>query len=343
MEGLVVQSGEDPPESPQNSELQPQSSAESVKRTLKTVKSNVTPKVSGPTGVTRKRLEVNNSLDFSKTQVKSTATRASSSNSVPVVRRNSTGGLPEKQPFSITKKQTSVNPVSSKMTSTVASEPLRRSLPEVRRSSLPSVATKSLTRSTTSETRKSAPSAPIARTSRTLPSSDANKQDSGKKSFATPSPSVSFSKRVASSSLDSTASSSTRKAVPKVSSPSARSPSVSSGLKGSSSSSSVNRSSSLSGRRKVATPESRDSRYIMLPKVEIKAGDDVVSTALRTTKSIMDDGIHDHLSNWLVRLFDPKLLTARFIFILGILHIQMDNDTISWELVFLYIRISTGF
>lgn len=267
MEGLVVQSGEDPPESPQNSELQPQSSAESVKRTLKTVKPNVTPKVSGPTGVTRKRMEANNSLDLSKTRVKSTATKASSSNSVPVVRRNSTGGLPEKHPVSITKKQTSVNPVSSKMTSTVASEPLRRSLPEVRRSSLPSVATKSLTRSTTSETRKSAPSAPIARTSRTPPSSDANKQDSGKKSLATPSPSVSFSKRVASSSLDSTASSSTRKAVPKVSSPSARSPSVSSGLKGSSSSSSVNRISSLSGRR--------DSRYIMLPKVEIKAGDDV--------------------------------------------------------------------
>ncbi|KAF7120869.1 hypothetical protein RHSIM_Rhsim13G0119900 [Rhododendron simsii] len=276
MEDLVVQSGEDPPEGPQNSELQEHSSAGSVKRTSKTVKPNATvmPRVLGPTGPTRKTMEVKSSSDLSKTLIKSTATKASSSKLVPVVRRNSTGGLPEKQPSSITKRQTSVNPVGSKKISPPASESPRQSLPEVRRSSLPSVATKSLTRSAISETRKSVSSAPIARTSRTLSSSDANKQDSGKKSFAISSPSVSSSKRVASSPLGSTASSTTRKAVPKVSSPSAGSPSVSSGSKGSLLSSSVNRSSSLSGRRKVATPESRDSRFIMLPQV-IKASDDV--------------------------------------------------------------------
>ncbi|XP_058200285.1 187-kDa microtubule-associated protein AIR9 isoform X1 [Rhododendron vialii] len=276
MEDLVVQSGEDPPEGPQNSELQEHSSAGSVKRTSKTVKPNATvmPKVLGPTGPTRKTMEVKSSSDLSKTLIKSTATKASSSKLVPVVRRNSTGGLPEKQPSSIAKRQTSVNPVASKKISPPASESPRQSLPEVRRSSLPSVATKSLTRSAISETRKSVSSAPIARTSRTLSSSDANKQDSGKKSFVTSSPSVSSSKRVASSPLGSTASSTTRKAVPKVSSPSAGSPSVSSGSKGSLLSSSVNRSSSLSGRRKVATPESRDSRFIMLPQV-IKASDDV--------------------------------------------------------------------
>ncbi|KAL7243230.1 hypothetical protein ACSBR1_015608 [Camellia fascicularis] len=283
MEDLLVQSGEDPVDETQNSELKKQSSAESMRRASKTVKLNatVTPKVSGPTGATKKRMEMNKTSDLSTTSVvKSASTKSSSSrssNSVSLtMRRNSTGGggLLEKQPISVTKRQTSVNTVAGKKTSPLASETLRRSLPEVRRSSLPSVATKSLTRSSISETTKSVPSAPVTRTLRTLPT-DVNKQDSGKKSSVKPSSSTSSSKRVPSTSLDSTASSTTRKVVLKTSSLSPRTPSVTNGSKGRSSTSSVDRSSGLSGRRKVGTPESRDSRFIMLPQVEIKAGDDV--------------------------------------------------------------------
>ncbi|GMP73783.1 hypothetical protein CsSME_00031418 [Camellia sinensis var. sinensis] len=283
MEGLLVQSGEGPADETQNSELKKQSSAESERRTSKTEKLNatVTPKVSGPTGSTRKRMEMNKTLDLSTTSVaKSASAKSSSSRSLNSVsltmRRNSTGGggLLEKQPISVTKRQTSVNTVAGKKTSPLASETLRRSLPEVRRSSLPSVATKSLTRSSISETTKSVPSAPVTRTLRTLPT-DVNKQDSGKKSSMKPSSSTSSSKRVPSSSLDSTASSTTRKVVLKTSSLSPRTPSVTNGSKGRSSTSSVDRSSGLSGHRKVGTLESRDSRFIMLPQVEIKAGDDV--------------------------------------------------------------------
>ncbi|KAI8001985.1 187-kDa microtubule-associated protein AIR9 [Camellia lanceoleosa] len=283
MEDLLVQSGEGPADETQNSELKKQSSAESERRTSKTEKLNatVTPKVSGPTGSTRKRMEMNKTSDLSATSVvKSASTKSSSSrssNSVSLtMRRNSTGGggLLEKQPISVTKRQTTVNTVAGKKTSPLASETLRRSLPEVRRSSLPSVATKSLTRSSISETTKAVPSAPVTRTLRTLPT-DLNKQDSGKKSSVKPSSSTSSSKRVPSTALDSTASSTTRKVVSKTSSLSPRTPSVTNGSKGRSSTSSVDRSSGLSGRRKVGTPESRDSRFIMLPQVEIKAGDDV--------------------------------------------------------------------
>ncbi|KAL6991640.1 187-kDa microtubule-associated protein air9, partial [Sarracenia purpurea var. burkii] len=277
MEDLLVQSGEDPADEAQNPVLQNQASAERVKRSSKTINSNVTvaPKLSGLTGSTRKRIDVKNSPDLSKTSVKSAATKSTSSQSsilTPVTRRNSTGGLPEKQSLSIT----SVNSVAGKKSSPRFSEPLRRSLPEVRRSSLPSVAPKPLARASMSDSSKLVRSAPVGRTSRTLPTSDVNKQDSGKKSSLRPSPSsVSSSKRVLSTSMDSTASSTARKVVPKVSSSSPRTPSVNDGSKGGSLSSSVNRSSGFSGRRKVATPESRDSRFIMLPQVEIKAGDDV--------------------------------------------------------------------
>ncbi|GMP93779.1 hypothetical protein CsSME_00043483 [Camellia sinensis var. sinensis] len=262
MEDLLVQSGEDPADETHNSELKKQSSAKSVWRTSTIVKLNatVTPKVSGPMGSTRKRMEMNKTLDLSTTSVvKSASTKSSSSwslNSVSLTRRrNSTegGGFLEKQPISVTKRQTSVNIVAGKKTSPLASETLRRSLPEVRRCSLPSVATKSLTRSSISETTKSS---------------------------VKPSSSASSSNRVPSKSLDSTATSTTRNMVSKTSSLSPRTPSVTNGSKGHSSTSSVDRSSGLSGRLKVGTPKSRDSCFIMLLQVEIKAGDDVVSTVV---------------------------------------------------------------
>jgi hypothetical protein len=87
--------------------------------------------------------------------------------------------------------------------------------------------------------------------------------------------------RVGSSTVDGSGGStggSVRKTVAKVLSPSARSPSLSSGLRaGLSLSSSSDRSSGLSGRRKVATPDSRNSRFIVLPQIEVKASDDLVS------------------------------------------------------------------
>ena len=65
-----------------------------------------------------------------------------------------------------------------------------------------------------------------------------------------------------------------RKAVGKISSPTVRTPTT--GSKGGSFSTSFDKSSNLSSRKKAGTPESRDSRLIMLPQVENKAGDDVV-------------------------------------------------------------------
>ncbi|XAR72534.1 hypothetical protein NMG60_11019208 [Bertholletia excelsa] len=281
MEAVSVKSGGEPAEELHNVELQKVSSAESMKSTSKTAKANIraTSRILEPTVSARKKMEVKKSSDLSTTAVKSAATKPSSSrgsNSVPSTRRNSTGGLPEKQPISVAKRSTGVNSVASKKTSALASDPLRRSLPEIRRSSLPSVATKPWNHTSVSATRKSAPSAPVTRTSRTLSISDVGKQNSMKKSAEkTSSLSSTSSKRVPSGSLESTASSTTRKVVTKISSLSPRSPSVSNGSKGGSLSSSTNRSSGLSGRRKVATPESRDSRLIMLPQIEIKASDDV--------------------------------------------------------------------
>uniref|UniRef100_A0A5B7C371 187-kDa microtubule-associated protein AIR9 n=1 Tax=Davidia involucrata TaxID=16924 RepID=A0A5B7C371_DAVIN len=283
MEDSLVESGNDSVEKPQKSELQKQSLAKNVKRTSRTVKPGVTEmsKPSGPTGSTSKRMASKSGSDLSLHVAKSTVTKPTiagssrSSNSVPLTRRSSTGGLPEKQSLSTMKRQTGVSSIAGKKTTPLASEPLRQSLPEIRRSSLPSVVTKPSTRASISETRRSIPISPVGRTSKTLPTSDLSKQDSVKKSSVKLSSSVSSSRRVPSTSLDSTGSSKTRKVVPKVSSPSARSPSVSNGSKVGSLSSSLDRSSNLSGRRKVATPESRDSRFIMLPQVETKAGDDV--------------------------------------------------------------------
>ncbi|KAM1363727.1 hypothetical protein ACFX15_028073 [Malus domestica] len=75
----------------------------------------------------------------------------------------------------------------------------------------------------------------------------------------------------------SSASSGVRKSASKLSSSSARTPTVTSGLKTGSLSSSLDRSSSLSGRKKTTTHESWDSRFIVLQQVEIKASDDLLS------------------------------------------------------------------
>lgn len=194
--------------------------------------------------------------------------------SVSAPRRNSTGGLLQKQPVSDGRRKTGADSaVGVKSNASSVTAPVRRSLPELRRSSLPSSPRSGITG-------KPASASSVGPSSRTPVASGVSKLETAKRPLSKPAltASTSSSRRVASSSLDSSGGS-VRRSVSKVSSPlSARSPSVSSGLRARSlSSSSQDRSSALSGRRKGGTPDSRDSRFVVLPQVEIKASDDVVS------------------------------------------------------------------
>ncbi|XP_004293996.1 PREDICTED: 187-kDa microtubule-associated protein AIR9 [Fragaria vesca subsp. vesca] len=273
MEDNVEPPGKDPVESPQVSEKQASlGSSEAAKRVAKTVKpgAGVTSKGSVPISSVQKKVEAKSGLDSSSSATKSSATGASrSSSSVPVVRRNSTGALPPS--VSAGRQQGNATPIVGNK----SADPIRRSLPELRRSSLPSVVTKS---TSVSQAVKLSAGSPLDRS--------LNKSSGSlvRKPSVKPASSVSSSSsRMTTSSLDSSASSGVRKSVSKLSSSSARSPTVTSGLRSGSLSSSMNSSTSLSGRRKAATPESRkaatpegrDSRFIVLPKVEIKAGDDL--------------------------------------------------------------------
>ncbi|XP_022146546.1 187-kDa microtubule-associated protein AIR9 [Momordica charantia] len=256
-------------------------SSGSAKRSTKTVKPSaaVAPKASSG----RRSIESKTTLDSSSNVTKSTAggsTRVSSS--LPVTRRKSTGGLPEKSPASSSKKQNNVNTVAA--TKTSASEPTRRSLPELKRSSLPSVVSKHSSRTNTPETRKSVPISPADRSLKSSKPSDIpgkeTSKDAAKKSSIKSTASISSSytsRRITSTSQDSSDSSGSvaRKTISKVSSPSAQSPSVSSGSRAASLSSPLGKNSRPLGQRKARTPESRDSRFVVLPQVEIKAGDDL--------------------------------------------------------------------
>nr|XP_043619051.1 187-kDa microtubule-associated protein AIR9 [Erigeron canadensis] len=235
------------------------SSAESVKATTKsvtkpTVSSSL--KVSGSTtGSTRKKIEPTTVSNAVKSTLRKSAIDQGSetSNAVPAVRRNSTGSSKEKQ-ATVKKPTTSVDSATKR--------PLRRSLPEARRSSLPSPATKPSVRASSSETKNSVITSPVVKTPRTMGSN------------VKLSSSLSSSSRVPSTSIDSTGSSMLRKSISKLSSSSARSSAASSGSNSGSLSSSRERMSTSSSLRK-ATPDIRVSRLIMLPQVEAKAGDDV--------------------------------------------------------------------
>lgn len=281
MEEPSVQPVEDPVEKPRVSEKQSSASAasETAKKVVKTVKSTSSvaassAKVSAASASVRKRLDSKMGPGPTSSVMKPTLSASlKTANAIPAARRNSTGGLPEKR-------QSNAGLLAGKKTaSPSSSESVRQSLPEPRRSSLPSVVNKASTRASVSETRKSIPVSPVGRSSKTTPTgSNVSKQETVRKSLVKPALSVSSSlssRRITSTSLDSSGSSGIRRTVSKLSSPSSRSPSISSGLRGGSLSTSLDRSSSLSGRRKVGTPDSRDSRFIVLPQVEIKAGDDV--------------------------------------------------------------------
>ncbi|XP_022762690.1 187-kDa microtubule-associated protein AIR9-like isoform X2 [Durio zibethinus] len=281
MEDPEAQPGEDPVVTPLNLENQfAKSPAESVKKATKSGKSSeaAETKVSTQADSTRKRSDTRNGYELSSGFARSTISSSlRSSNSVGVTRRNSTGGMTEKSSASNARQQNNASTVAGKKpTIPSATESVRRSLPELRRSSLPSAATKPTSRANLSETRKSVPMSLVGRSLSTSTASDTSTQRTVRKTTIKPAVSASSSlKKITSSSLDSTASSTSRKTISKVSSPTARSPTISGGLRAGSLSSSLDRSSNLSGRKKAVTPESRDSRFIVLPQVEIKAGDDV--------------------------------------------------------------------
>ncbi|KAJ4702992.1 microtubule-associated AIR9-like protein [Melia azedarach] len=281
MEDPLVQSDKGTVEKPLNVEKQsPASSIEGAKRATKVGKPSVGPtsKVSVATvsSIKRKIDPKNGSVPSSNLTKPTLSASLKASNSVPVTRRKSTGGLPEKSSASTTNQTPRVGSTAGKKTTPTPPEPVRRSLPELRRSSLPSVVTRpTSTRASVSEPRKSVPVSPVGQSFSRSTGSDARTETVKKASTKPALSASSSSRRVSSVSLDSSGGSLSRKTISKVSSPSTRSPSVSSGVRNGSLSSSLDRTSNLSGRRRAGTPESRDSRLIGLPQVEIKAGDDV--------------------------------------------------------------------
>ncbi|CAI0545496.1 unnamed protein product [Linum tenue] len=325
MEEPMASSGEDPVQVQMPltaAEMHaPTSPAESTKKVAKKVTKPVispTSKLLAPTGSIRKKAELKSSFDSSLNAVKPTTpvtvSSTRSATSVPVIRRNSTGGASDKPGSSAVKGQNG-GPVlgAAGKKSTAVVDPVRRSLPELRRSSLPSVATKpTATRSSVPGVRKSLPVSPSEKSLRTSISSDVSISGTSRKPLAKPtlSTSSSSSKRVSSTSLESSASSVSRKTVSKVSSPSTRSPSVSSGFRTASLSTSVDRSSSLSARKRAGTPESRDSRFIALPQIELKGGDDVrLDLRGQRVRTLNANGLHLSANLEFVYLRDNLLST----------------------------------
>ncbi|KAH0889479.1 hypothetical protein HID58_051908 [Brassica napus] len=236
--------------------------------------------VSSRAATTRKKAVISSNL------IKPTASsslRVSSSTPV-TIRRNSTGGVTEKPTGS-----TKALPKRTSTTTASVTDPVRRSLPELKRSSL---SAKTVSRPSLPENKKSIPVSPGSRSST---KSGLSKPESS----ARPAMSVSVSsKRAPSSSVDSSGRAhstlSSGRTVSKVSSPSAgSSPSVSSGMRSKSLSTPLDRSSNVSGRKKTATPDSRDSRLIILPKVEVKAGDDMrLDLRGHRIRSLTSGGLH---------------------------------------------------
>ncbi|XP_038987888.1 187-kDa microtubule-associated protein AIR9 isoform X2 [Phoenix dactylifera] len=258
-----------------SSKQSPVASAESVKKSSKIVKpGGVMPvsKASGTVSSVRKKTEDVGAPDMSCSRSSFSFMKPTiSSNAASLHRRNSTGGMAEKHPVSASKRQENGGASEGKKVSPSVSDPGKRSKTETRRSSLPSVSPKAPASVTCSETKKSPT---ISHLTSTM--SDSGKANLTRKPSVRQLPSVTSSKRVPSSPVDSSnGRSSLRRAASNISSPSARSPSVSSSFKFGSMSSSVDRGPSLSRRRKPSTPESRDSRLIMLPQIDVKAGDEL--------------------------------------------------------------------
>ncbi|XP_068655160.1 187-kDa microtubule-associated protein AIR9-like isoform X2 [Aristolochia californica] len=258
-------------------------SAESVKKSSKTLKIGASSVSSSSVSVaaSKRRVEASTVSGSSTSTMKSAGTKSSPSSNATssLKRRNSTGGVLEQQRVALAKPGTngSITQADKQVTRSRRSY---EALTESRRASLPTSIPKASTAGASAEVKKASPASSSTRSSSTSLKSETSKLDSAKKTSIKSSLSVSTNRRIPSSSLDSSGSSSLKRTISKVSSPSvrspsARSPSVTSSLKLSSLSSSVDRGSSLSGRRRTSTPDSRESRFMMLPQVEVKAGDDV--------------------------------------------------------------------
>lgn len=283
MEVSSEQSGEFISENPQiPSELaHVDSSSETMKRFSGVGKSRVAvgSKGSPASAPVRKRVGPRNVSDSTLGAKKSglTSSSSGSTTSVSVARGNSSGGLLEKPLKSDGRTKNCIDStVRKKGRLSSVAESAGRSLPELRWGSVSSSPAKASARASISGTRKSVPASPMGQSLRKSISSDVSELEAAiKSSVKIASPVSSSSRKVASSSLDGSCSSSTRRTISKISSSSARSPSISSTLRSGSLSSSKDKISTLSGRKKGPTPETRDSHFIVLPQVEIKASDDV--------------------------------------------------------------------
>lgn len=267
---------EDPVKKPQSSTASEQSTAvEVLKKSSKMVKpSGRTPtaRISSTVSSIKKRTEGADQTGLRARRSKSTLTKSAGSlNAASWQRRNSTGCIALKLPSSATKRQENGTSIDGKKkASSVSQHGKRRSL-ESRLSLLPSVIPKVPSAVARSETLKSSP------VSRLSSKSDSTEADLTRKPLVKPS-TVSSLRRFTTSSVDSpNGCSSLRKVDSNVSSPSGRSPSVTSSFKLGSMSASIDRGSSLSGRKKTLTPESCDSRFMMLSQVDVKAGVEMVS------------------------------------------------------------------
>ncbi|CAN1812949.1 187-kDa microtubule-associated protein AIR9 [Linum perenne] len=274
----VVPSGEEPVQMTHVQDtVSPNETTKKVAKKLTKPIISPTSTLLAPKGSARKRAESKETPVSSSNATNPTTTANTSSfRTSTSIRRNSTGGVSSEKHG-----PNGASVVGARKKSTAVVDPVRKSLPELRRSSLPSVSTKPTRGSSVSGIRKSVPMSPSEKSMRTSTASDVSISGAYRKPSVKPTLSASSSlssssaKRVSSTSLESSASSVTRKTVSKVSSPSTRSPSVSSGLRSGSLSTSLDTSSSLSARRRAGTPESRDSRFIALPQIELKGGDDV--------------------------------------------------------------------
>ncbi|XP_068657633.1 187-kDa microtubule-associated protein AIR9-like isoform X2 [Aristolochia californica] len=254
-------------------------SAERVKKSSKTLKTGGSSVSSSSVSVaaSKRRVEASTVSGSSASTLKSAAgTKSSPSSNATssLTRRNSAGGVLEKQRVALAKPGTNGSIAQADKLVT-RSRPNSEAKTDSRRASLPSSLSKASTAGASVEVKKPSPASASTGSSATSLKSEISTLDSTKKTSIKSSISVSTTRRIPSSSLDSSGSSSLKRIVSKIASPSACSPSVTSSLKLSSLSSSVDRGSSLSGRRKTLTPDSRESRFMMLPQVEVKAGDDV--------------------------------------------------------------------
>ncbi|XP_020096671.1 187-kDa microtubule-associated protein AIR9 isoform X2 [Ananas comosus] len=233
----------------------PVASAESAKNTVK---------LSKPRGVSTgtKATASSSPADSTVTSSKSNLAKSSvTSNAASIRRRNSTGGLiVEKPATSVTKQQENGSPVIRKVSSSISDRSKKISTESKGLSSL-SVSLKPSSLVTRPETKKASP------VSRLSSAPDSGKADL-KKPLAKPALSTSSSRKVSSSSAES---SNGRGSLRRAASSSARSPSATSSLKVRSLSSSVEKGS-LSSRRRSTTVE---SRFMMLPQVDVKAGDEL--------------------------------------------------------------------